>query len=393
MEAQHKLIGELKKYYSGSKFSKAFFYVLTFVALVVAFQHYYIIVAHNSSRFTLTWHILFNLFYWWCWLGFLPLIKLTNEKFGDSSAEPVYWTVVYFILPVGIVATHQVISALVIHAVLGIYTDLSLIYKRLLTNSWIWVDLVVYFVILFGLNAEKYRKKNLTFTLKLNQLRSRLVQSQLNALRSQIHPHFLFNTLNTLSTLILKENNQEADRMLFLLNNFLKTTVYERHENEISLNEELNFVNDYLEIELVRFKDKLTVKHLIDSPALNAKVPGFLLQPLIENAIHYAIAPKRSGGIIKITAAKKRERLIINIEDNGPGLNEFKKKKNKEGVGLKITKERLLYLFGRNHRFELKDSSMGGLSVIIDIPFYTGTGSNNYKVKKLSLESTGFNEI
>ena len=298
-------------------------------------------------------------------------------------------------MPVIVVAIHQIMAATVIHAVLGIYSEQTLIYKRILSNSWVWVDLVIYFVIVLGINIEEYRNKSKINELKLNQLRSRLVQSQLNALKSQLHPHFLFNTLNTLSTLILKENNSEAERMLSLLINFLKTTIYEGDEDEISLNDELRFVNHYLEIEKVRFKDKLAVEKNIDPATLAAKVPGFLLQPIIENAIHYAIAPKKSDGIIRISAKKDDRKLILLIDDNGPGLQGFAKNKSKEGVGLKITKERLLYLFGGNHRFDLIKSPAGGLRVKIEIPFLiTSAGGNEGGNNEKAVEKAALiNEI
>ncbi len=272
-------------------------------------------------------------------------------------------------MPVSIVLIHQITAALVIHLILGIYTIPTLIYKRILSNSWAWVDLVVYFVILAAVIVADYQHKNKMNELKLSRLQSRLVQSHLNALKSQLHPHFLFNTLNTLSTLILKGNNDEAERMLDLLNNFLRSTIYVSEENEISFREELNFINHYLEIEKVRFNDKLTVTENIGEEVLDAVVPSFLLQPLIENAVHYAIAPKKSNGIIRLTVKRELEKLSIYIEDNGPGLKNFGKSNSQKGVGLKITKERLQHLYGKGHLFELKNSSLGGLMVIIKIPY------------------------
>ena len=359
----------IRKNYFNSNIAKLLFYVLTVLALIVALQHYYIIVAHNSSRFTLSWHITFNLFYWWCWLLFLPFIRMMNNKINVQQLRALYLFVTYLLMPVVIVLIHQIIAALVIHMVLGIYNIPLLIYKRVLSNSWVWVDSVIYFLILLAVNIEEYRKRSKLNKLKLNRLQARLAESQLNALKSQLHPHFLFNTLNTISTLILKENNVEAERMLGLLNNFLKSTVYVNRENEISLEEELKFINRYLEIEKVRFKNKLVVNEEIDENTLRAKVPSFLLQPIIENAIHYAIAPKKADGIISITAKKENEFLCIYIDDNGPGLKGFEENKSAEGVGLKITKERLTHHFGKNHLFELNQSAMGGLNVSIKIPF------------------------
>jgi LytS/YehU family sensor histidine kinase len=215
----------------------------------------------------------------------------------------------------------------------------------------------------------EYQHKNKLTELKCIQLQAQLAQSHLNALKSQLHPHFLFNTLNTISTLILKADDSEAERMLSLLNSFLKTTVFQNDRQEITLEEELRFVKDYLEIEKVRFSDKLEVKEDIPGETLHAQVPNLLLQPIIENAIYHGIAPKTSNGIIQISAKKEDEQLLICVEDNGPGLTLVKKKKLKEGVGLKNTKERLAHLFGTNHEFTLENLVSGGVRVTISIPF------------------------
>jgi LytS/YehU family sensor histidine kinase len=215
----------------------------------------------------------------------------------------------------------------------------------------------------------EYQQKNKMTELRFTRLQSQLAQSHLNALKSQLHPHFLFNTLNTISTLILKADDSEAERMLSLLNNFLKTTVFQSDRQEITLEEELRFVKDYLEIEKVRFSDKLEVKENVAKETLQAQVPNLLLQPIIENAIYHGIAHKTSHGIIQISTKKKEGQLLICVEDNGPGLTMMKKKKSKEGVGLKITKERLAQLFGTDHLFELENLVSGGVRVTISIPF------------------------
>jgi two-component system, LytTR family, sensor kinase len=213
----------------------------------------------------------------------------------------------------------------------------------------------------------EYQQQNKLTQVKYSQLQTQLAQSQLNALKSQLHPHFLFNTLNTISTLILKGDDKEAERMLTLLNNFLKTTVFESERQEILLEEELQFNKDYLEIEKVRFSDRLEVKEEIENSTLHMYVPTFLLQPIIENAIYHAVASKISKGIIIIKTRRLNDSLILVIEDNGPGIS-TQKGKTKEGIGLKITKERLDHLFGTNHQFHLENVVTGGLRVTISIP-------------------------
>jgi two-component system, LytTR family, sensor kinase len=346
------------------------FLMLTVVAISVAFQHYYIIEVGSKTHYSLLWHIPFNLFYWWCWLVFLPAINWTNKRFGIEKLDTFYWFLFYLFIPVFVVLFHQVVASIPISIFLD--SDLNtLIYKRILRNYWVWVDLIVYYTIMIGLNLVTYRQKNRMNEIRFTQLQSQLANSQLNALKSQLHPHFLFNTLNTLSTLILKEDNQEAERMLSLLTNFLRTTIYSKEEQEIPLKEELLFINHYLEIEKVRFKDKLMVYNNIANDTLSAFVPNFILQPIIENAIHHAIAQKTSDGFIKISSASFGEELTLIVEDNGPGLSDFRGNTSKEGIGLKITKERLFHLYGSDYRLELVSAMPTGLKVIITIPFKT----------------------
>jgi LytS/YehU family sensor histidine kinase len=131
----------------------------------------------------------------------------------------------------------------------------------------------------------------------------------------------------------------------------------------------LKFINDYLEIEKVRFSDRLEVVEEISADSLNASVPNFLLQPIVENAIRYAIAPRKSKGRISISSSRREGRLRIVVEDNGPGLAAGKESNSSGGVGLRVTAERLLRLFGENHIFSLASPAGGGVSVLIEIPF------------------------
>lgn len=345
------------------------FIVLSLVAVVVAFQHYYVIDANAKIQFNLDWHIPFNLFYWLCWLIFLPMIYFITVKIKFGKPLLLYSILFYALIPLSFVFIHQVIASAVISKILN-YSDFqTLLYKRMIRNQWVWVDLIIYFAIMVGINAGEYQQKSRKNEIIFSKLQAQLAESQLTTLNSQLHPHFLFNTLNTLSTLILKSDNNEARRMLELLKNFLKTTVFENNKQEISLDEELQFINNYLEIEKVRFKDKLAVVEEIDSDTLQARIPNFLLQPIIENAIHHGIATKVAEGLIKITTRRNNDKLTITIEDNGPGLKNFENKKKHNGVGLMITKKRMQHIFGGNQNINLGESMLGGLKVELAIPF------------------------
>jgi LytS/YehU family sensor histidine kinase len=307
---------------------------------------------------------------WWSWFLFIPVIYWITIRLPLESVKLLHWVIVCFLLPIIIVIIRQAVASFITISVLTYKSDFQELFDwRLFNNPWIWLDFIVYFAILIGIRVVEYQNKNKLSELRFTQLQAQLAQSHLNALNSQLHPHFLFNTLNTISTLILKADNSEAERMLSLLNSFLKTTVFQSDRQEITLEEELRFVKNYLEIEKVRFSDKLEVKENVNRETLQAQVPNLLLQPIIENAIYHGIAPKTSNGIIQISAKKEDGQLLICVEDNGPGLMMMKKKKSKEGVGLKITKERLAHLFGPDHLFELENLVAGGVRVKISIPF------------------------
>jgi two-component system, LytTR family, sensor kinase len=364
------LPGVIRKYSFDGYLSGLLFLVLTGIAIARALQHVYIIDVYQPIQYTLWWHIPFNLFLWWNWFLFIPVMYWITIRLPLENVKLLHWIIVCFLLPIIIVVIRQAVASLITVSVLPDKSDFQALFDwRLFNNPWIWLDFIVYFAILIGMKVVEYQCKNKLTELRFTQLQAQLAQSHLNALKSQLHPHFLFNTLNTISTLILKADDSEAERMLSLLNSFLKTTVFQNDLQEITLEDELRFIKDYLEIEKVRFNDKLVVKEDIATETLQAQVPNLLLQPIIENAIYHGIAPKTSNGIIQIRAKKDEGQLWICVEDNGPGLTLIKKRKSKEGVGLKITKERLAHLFGNDYLFELENLVSGGVRVTISIPF------------------------
>jgi two-component system LytT family sensor kinase len=366
------LLNVIRKYSFDGYLSSLLFFVLTGIGIARAFQHVYVVDVYQRIQYTLWWHIPFNLFMWWSWFLIIPVIYWITIRLPLESVKIVQWIIVCFLLPIVIVVIRQAVASLITISILADKSNFQVLFDwRLFNNPWLWLDFIVYFAILIGIRVVEYQQKNKMTELRFIQLQAQLEQSHLNALKSQLHPHFLFNTLNTISTLILKADDSEAKRMLSLLNNFLKTTVFQSERQEITLEEELQFVRDYLEIEKVRFSDKLVVKENVERETLHAQVPNLLLQPIIENAIYHGIAPKTSNGIVQISAKKVEEQLLICVEDNGPGLTSMKKKKSKEGVGLKITKERLAHLFGTDHLFELENLVSGGVRVRISIPFST----------------------
>jgi signal transduction histidine kinase len=211
---------------------------------------------------------------------------------------------------------------------------------------------------------QKYRER----LLESSQLEARLAQSRLQVLKMQLHPHFLFNTLNAISELIYKDP-ESADRMLTDLSDLLRLSFENLEVQEIPLKQELEFLAKYLEIEQMRFHDRLSVNMRISPDVLDASVPNMILQPLVENAIKHGIAPRSSGGSIDITAARSNGHLELDVSDDGLGVPFGDLSNLPEGVGLSNTRRRLKHLYGDEHKFDLRKLERGGLGVSLEIPF------------------------
>jgi LytS/YehU family sensor histidine kinase len=195
-------------------------------------------------------------------------------------------------------------------------------------------------------------------------------EAQLKMLRYQLNPHFLFNTLNAISTLILEKDNELANRMVTRLSSFLRYSLDNDPMQKITLQQELNALQLYLDIEKVRFEDRLNLEVDVSDEAEQAMIPSLLLQPLIENAIKYGIARSEEGGTLRIAAKVFAGDLLIQLSDDGPGCNlEQGQLPNSKGVGLRNTRERLAELYGHEHGFRLSKTEPHGLTISIRIPF------------------------
>jgi two-component sensor histidine kinase len=200
------------------------------------------------------------------------------------------------------------------------------------------------------------------------ELETRLTQANLQALKMQLQPHFLFNTLNAISSLI-HENPNVADDMVGSLSQFLRTTLDVSSENEVPLRTELEFVDRYLEIQQTRFGDRLQIHREMDSTAMDALVPPLILQPLVENAIRYGIESREIGGTVTIRALQRGDILHLEVSDDGEGFKGGQLSGAINGVGLTNTKARLQELYGNTHQFKLTANHPTGASVKIELPF------------------------
>jgi two-component system, LytTR family, sensor kinase len=190
-------------------------------------------------------------------------------------------------------------------------------------------------------------------------------------LRYQLNPHFLFNTLNGISTLILDNRNGIANRAVTALADFLRYTLEQDPMKRVTLAHEMDAINLYLEIEKLRFGPRLQVLYLIEEPAAQALVPSLLLQPLIENAIKYAVSPREQGGTIRVEARVQQGMLQLTVRDDGPGLADEHSVGEGRGVGIRNTRERLQVLYADYSRMTVRNAEPG-LSVMLQFPFEPG---------------------
>jgi two-component system, LytTR family, sensor kinase len=239
-------------------------------------------------------------------------------------------------------------------------------FQRRIFEQLDW-SLMVYGVIVGVSHAIAYYHESQERKLKAAQLETRLVEARLKTLEAELHPHFLFNTLHAISTLVHRDP-ENADRMISRLSDLLRITFDRSGEPKVSLKEETEFLQKYLDIEQTRFQDRLTVSMKVDPEAFDGEVPRMILQPIVENAIKHGIAGRNGGDHVQITAGKEGERLWMQVRDNGGGLQIRTLKALRTGVGLSNTRARLDCLYGRHYRLEFSDRN-GGLSVLIEIPF------------------------
>lgn len=225
----------------------------------------------------------------------------------------------------------------------------------------------------FGIKFSRQLREQKLAALKAQAMAH---EAQLKMLRYQLNPHFLFNTLNAISTLVLDHRNDTANGMVSSLSAFLRYSLDSDPVQRVSLAQEIDATNLYLGIEQLRFGERLRVHTDVEPAARDALVPSLVLQPLIENAVKYAVSKREEGGTIEIDARQRDGKLAIVVRDDGPGCTDFGKRGNGHGVGLANTRERLQVLYGDGQRFELSNREPHGLEIRIELPFEKAARSN-----------------
>jgi two-component sensor histidine kinase len=204
------------------------------------------------------------------------------------------------------------------------------------------------------------------------ELEVRLTRAQLQSLKLQLHPHFLFNALNTVTALIRRDPDA-AERTVSGLSETLRLSLRNAGDQEVALARELEVLQHYIDIQQIRFQNRLTVSIAIDPDVRQAMIPNLLLQPLVENAIRHGIEPRACGGSVAIRASRDSGRLMMTITDDGVGLRDQRSSKG-HGIGVANTRERLSRLYGGQHKFVIREAASGGVVVEIEIPFRRAGG-------------------
>jgi LytS/YehU family sensor histidine kinase len=247
------------------------------------------------------------------------------------------------------------------------YLPWTLVIQRMYLQNLDWT-LMTYSTILGVSYALAYYREAQSRAIKAATLETRLVEAQLKTLEAELHPHFLFNTLHAISTLV-HSNPDAADRMISRLSDLLRITFDRSGAARIPLQEEIEFLEKYLDIEQTRFQDRLTVTFDIDPETLDAEVPRLILQPLVENAIKHGVSQRSGPGTIHIASGRVGEGLWLEVRDNGVGLTVGARAQLRDGIGLSNTRERLGCLYGDAQSLEFSDGT-DGLSVRIRMPFH-----------------------
>src|SRR5436190_1345314 len=285
--------------------------------------------------------VYFTAYFVWS-IVFTPIVVWVSRRFTIGKSNLVRATAIHFLTALIIAVTSAAVRVPLHSFIYPQYKEQvpwSAFRSFFLANAY--DDLWMYLVVVAIAHGLIYFRKFQDRELHSSELERQLTEAQLQMLKMQLQPHFLFNTLNTAYTLIRRDVDA-AERVIIQLSDLLRMTLDHTGAHEVTLHEEINFIGKYLEIEQVRFRERLTVRYEIDPDCLDALVPNMILQPLVENAVRHGIAPNSRPGVIEISACRHQDFLQLTVSDNGQGLSEGGIPHSRDGVGLSNTRARLL---------------------------------------------------
>jgi two-component system, LytTR family, sensor kinase len=316
------------------------------------------------------WDIYHEFIYGLTWAAFTPLVLSAGRRWPLGGGAG-WRTVLPHLARMALLAPAQIVCTYIVH-----YLGLTLVGQRPpgtlatflsgLSGGIVWGTLTgfLYYWLILGLQAafmyqRMYREQQLAGA----ELERHLSEARLESLRLQLHPHFLFNTLNAISAFVGAEP-ERAQRMIAWLGELLRRTLNSGATAELPLSRELELLTPYLEIQRIRFGERLSIQVDVNDGAGDGLIPILMLQPLVENAVEHGVKLTREAARVRLSATRAGDRLRLEIADNGPGFTG-----GTDGVGLANTRARLAGLYGGAHRFELKPVETGGTLVTIELPF------------------------
>src|SRR5215470_3402466 len=326
----------------------------TLVSIIFAGISYAAAIGENNKEFGFVSALRLNLVQFYLWAILAPFVFRFSRRFPiELRPLNVRNLLLYFPALISFAAIHQVIHLAVLWAITPRwrqkYPALIDCYRAYFAFGF-YIDLIIALLMVIAVHALLYYQNFRASELAQSSLKTQLAHAQLKALKMQLQPHFLFNTLHSISSLVLEEP-QKANSMIARLGDFLRLTLENSNQQLINLKEETEFLRCYLEIEQVRFGERLTVAFQLEPQTLSARVPHLILQPVVENAIQHAIAPRATRGYINIEAKRLNNVLRLEVRDNGPGIASNDVSPGAEGVGLSNVRARLHQIYRSDFRF------------------------------------------
>ncbi|WP_437994925.1 histidine kinase [Sorangium sp. So ce185] len=339
--------------------------------LVSSAQTYLFVQQKQEARLPLFAAFVWQGLPWLFWALMTPAIVWLGRRFPMERRGLVRNVAVHLVANLAMAPGHVAVSALM-GRLIGhehyVKTSFPDVFVKLI-SIYLDIELLIYWGILAMVHAADYHRKYRERAVAAAQLETKLAQAELQALKMQLHPHFLFNTLHAIAVLVRKQETQASVRMITGLSELLRMALENAGKQIVPLKQELDFLDRYLEIEETRFQDRLTVRKEVAPEALDAEIPNLILQPIVENAIRHGIAPRASSGSVTIAARREDHRLVVEVTDDGRGLREGWAGEASEGTGLGNVRARLRQLYPDDHRLAVARRPEGGVLVTVAVPF------------------------
>lgn len=328
----------------------------------------------ETENFKIERHALVPIINYTLWAFLMPLVYYFVTKYKLHKSAPLSERLKAILASIFMSLLHETTSNVIYFLPMDLlgkldFTPETLQYILGVFPSAIINRLIEYWILYAIFTAIDYQRKFRNKQLELVQLENQLSGAQLNALRLQLQPHFLFNTLNAISSL-MDIDTKRAQKMVSQLGSLLRTVLDKNKHNMVALHDELEFVKNYLNIEQVRFLDRLIIKYQIEKNVLNAQIPSLLLQPLVENAIKHGFANKTEKGTIELIVKRLHEDIQIIVRDDGQGTNKSMDFLLTTGIGLRNVNDRLKLLYNDNYQFDIKSEEGKGFELSIILPYF-----------------------